>query len=53
LARPNSDASLPALRQRLVDEVRRICVKAGGSVRATWLLRELPQDWLLLLWILR
>lgn len=47
LARPSSDASLPALRQRLVDEVRRICVKAGGSVRATWLLRELPQD----LWV--
>eukprot|EP00438_Fugacium_kawagutii_P028002 Skav236473 [mRNA] locus=scaffold1440:51794:55044:+ [translate_table: standard] len=44
LARPGGQADAESLRQQLVDEVRRICVKGGGSVRATWLLRELPQD---------
>ncbi|CAK9052151.1 DExH-box ATP-dependent RNA helicase DExH1, partial [Durusdinium trenchii] len=35
------------LRQRLVEEVRKSCMKAGGSCKASWVWRDIPQD----LWV--
>ena len=44
LARPSGTQAVDEVRQGLVDEVRKICVKGGGSVPVTWVLSELPQD---------